>query len=489
MAGIGFELKRLFKKEGVFSVLLAGLHSTAVTVGPTLIVIIALNIMYMLPPYVEITYQEKELLSSTILYIFVFALILTSPINIILSKYMADKIYEEEYARIFTAVDAGSVLIGMGVAILGIPFGCIMYTKGNLPLYYVFVSYLFFAGISLTFYYMTFITVLKEYGKITYSFLGSLAVGILFVVVSVFLYDVAIVDAILFGMALSFMLIATMLLLFIKRSFKQHSQNAAELFEYIKKDVWLIVTNALYVLGLYIHNFVFWFSSDYRIVVSKIFVSAPDYDMAAYLAMLSNISLLVIFIVNVETKFHTAYKAYCESIIGAAGKDIRRAKQKMIETLRKETIYIIQIQVIINIGVYIAAILTLPKMGMDGIMLAMYPVLSVGYMILFLVQCFLIYLFYLDDSKGAALVSVVFFTATLMGALITVHFPPALSGLGLVFGASCGFTTAFFRLRYMLTHLDKHIYGRGTIVKQSKKIKKKQNMVTVYSFSDKEKGR
>lgn len=487
MAGIGFELKRLFKKEGVFSTIFAGIYATAVTIGPTVIVIIALNIMYMLPPYLEIAYRDREVLSSTILYVFVFALILASPINNILSRYVADKIYEEDYSSIFTAVETGSVLIAICVGILGIPFGYAMYTIGNLPLYYVFASYLFFAGLSFTFYYMTFITVLKEYRKITYSFLGSLAVGVLFVIISVYWFDVVIVDAILLGLMISFNLIAMILLLFIKKSFVNHNHNSVELLSYIKKGWWLILANIFYILGLYVHNFVFWFFSDYKILVANVFKSAPTYDMATYLAMLSNISVLVIFVVNVETKFHTAYKAYCESIIGAAGKDIRRAKEKMIETLRRETIYIVQIQIVVNIIVYIAALVIFPKIGIEGIVLSMYPVMSIGYMILYLVQCLMIYMFYLDDQKGAPMAGGIFFAGTLLGSMVAVHLIPSLAGLGVVFGASCGFTAAFFRIRYKLKHLDRHIYGRGKIVKQVKSIKK-HNSVTVYSFGNKEKG-
>lgn len=488
MAGIGFELKKLFKKESVFSTLLGGIHATAVTIGPTIIVIIALNIMYMLPPYIDMVYQDKEVLSSTILYVFIFSLILASPINILLSRYMADKIYEEEYTTIFTSVETGGLLIGISVAILGIPFGYAMYTVGGLPLYYVFISYLFFAGLAFTFYYMTFITVLKEYGKITYSFLGSLIVGILVTVISVYMFDMKIVDAILLGLAIAFVLIATLLLVFIKKNFRHHSHNFKELFFYIKKDVWLIMANVFYIWGLYIHNFVFWFQSDHRIIVAKVFVSDPSYDMATYLAMLSNISILVIFVVNVETKFHTAYKAYCESIIGAGGKDIRRAKEKMIETLRRETIYIIQIQVIINIIVFLVALVILPKIGIEGLVLTIYPVMSVGYMILYLVQCFMIYLFYLDDARGAAFVGAVFLIGAFLGSLVSVHLPPGLAGLGIVFGAACGFTAAFFRIRYMLIHLDRHIYGRGKIVKQVKTLNKKHDIITVYTFTNQNEG-
>lgn len=487
MAGIGFELKKLFKKEGVFSTIFAGIYATAVTIGPTIIVIIALNLMYMLPPYIGMAYKDKDVLSSTILYVFIFSLILASPINIILSRYVADKIYDEDYSSIYTAVETGTVLIAVCVGILGIPFGYAMYTIGDLPLYYVFASYIFFAALSLTFYYMTFITVLKEYRKITYSFLGSLAIGFLIVVIGVYIFGISIIDAILFGLMFSFMLIAMLLLTVIKKSFIKHNGNYKEVLSYIKKGWWLILANALYIWGLYVHNFVFWELSPYQVIVANVFVSAPSYDMATYLAMLSNISILVIFVVNVETKFHTAYKAYCESIIGAAGKDIKRAKQKMIETLRRETIYIVQIQVIVNIIVFIAALVIFPRIGIEGVALSMYPVLSIGYMILYLVQCMMIYMFYLDDQKGAPLAGLAFFIGNLVGSLVSVNLSPAMAGLGVVFGSACGFTVAFFRIRYKLIYLDRHIYGRGKIVKQIKS-SKKQNSVTVYSFRNINKG-
>ena len=108
MAGIGFELKKLFRKQDVFSAAFATVYAAAVTVGPTVIMILALNIMYQLPAYTQMSYQDKDLLGSTILYALVFSLILVAPVNIILSRYMADKIYEEDYAGIYGAVEKGN---------------------------------------------------------------------------------------------------------------------------------------------------------------------------------------------------------------------------------------------------------------------------------------------------------------------------------------------------------------------------------------------
>ena len=48
MAGIGFELKKLFEKEGIFNGLKASVYSTIVTIGPTLIsiaLIISFNML------------------------------------------------------------------------------------------------------------------------------------------------------------------------------------------------------------------------------------------------------------------------------------------------------------------------------------------------------------------------------------------------------------------------------------------------------------
>ena len=64
MAGIGFELKKLFNKEGIISSVFAGLYATIVTIGPTIMVIVALNLMYFLLPYIEISLNEREVLSS-----------------------------------------------------------------------------------------------------------------------------------------------------------------------------------------------------------------------------------------------------------------------------------------------------------------------------------------------------------------------------------------------------------------------------------------
>lgn len=489
MAGIGFELKKLFKKEGIISTVFAGVYATVVTIGPTIMVILALNLMYFLLPYVNVSYHDREVLSSTILYVFIFSLVISSPLNIILSRYTADKIYQENYDSILPALDMGNLLLAILVVLTGVPFGAAMYFIGELPLSYIFTSYLFYSGLVFTFYYMTFITILKEYRKITYSFLFSLLAGILFSCIAVFWWKFSVVDGILDALAISFNLIAVLLMARLRRNFRNHDRNNTEVLHYFKEHRLLFAANAFYILGLYSHNFIFWFLSDYQVTVANVFISAPVYDVVTYLAMLSNISVLVIFVVNVETKFHTAYKFYCESIIGASGKDILQAKARMIEVLRRELLYIVQMQMIINICVFVLVIAFASDLGITGRILTMYPVMSVAYMILYLVQSMMIFLYYLDDAKGAALAGFIFMLGTVVGSCISVRLSAVFAGGGVLFGAFLGFTVVFFRIRSKLIHLDEHIFCRGNIgavqVKKhfSHKDDKKQTKVVVYTFN------
>lgn len=489
MAGIGFELKKLFNKEGIISTVFAGIYATIVTVGPTLMVILCINLMYYLLPYVDIPWIEREILSSTILYVFIFSLIISSPLNIILSRYTADKIYLEEYDSILPAMDTGNLLLAGLTALTGIPFGIAMYFVGGFPLGYIVVSYLFYSGLVFTFYCMTFITLLKEYRKITYSFLFSLAVGVLFSLAAVFWLNISVVYAIVDALAISFNLIAVLLMFRLRRNFRNHNKTNGEVLRYFKKYSMLFFASLFYTLGLYGHNFIFWFFSPYQVVVANVFISAPVYDVATYLAMLSNISILVIFVVNVETKFHTAYKTYCESIIGASGKDILKAKKQMIEVLRKEFLYIIQIQMIINICIFVLVIAFASDLSVTGRIFMMYPVMSMAYMVIYLVQCMTIFQYYLDDAGGAAAVGLIFMLASTAGSLISLRFSPIYAASGVLFGALCGFTLAFFRIRYKLIHLDEHIYCRDNITgpRVKKRLRKKdvqqQERTVVYSFN------
>lgn len=81
MAGIGYELKKVFKEESISSLVGGIAYSTIVTVGPTVVVMATIIALYTVLGWVSVSSYEQTLLSSTILYGFIFALLVTAPLN------------------------------------------------------------------------------------------------------------------------------------------------------------------------------------------------------------------------------------------------------------------------------------------------------------------------------------------------------------------------------------------------------------------------
>lgn len=121
----------------------------------------------------------------------------------------------------------------------------------------------------------------------------------------------------------------------IRSYFRENSGRYRRVFHYFREYWPLVLTNFLYTLGLYIHNFVFW-TTDLHMVIARSFVCVTTYDMATCLAMFTNISASVIFISRVEMNFHERYKAYSEAVIGGRGADIEITKKRMFRLLAED---------------------------------------------------------------------------------------------------------------------------------------------------------
>ena len=81
MAGIGYELKKIFKDDSIIRIASGVAYSSVVVIGPTVIVIATVVALYTFLGFTSISYYERELLSSTVLYAFIFSLLLRFLLN------------------------------------------------------------------------------------------------------------------------------------------------------------------------------------------------------------------------------------------------------------------------------------------------------------------------------------------------------------------------------------------------------------------------
>ena len=254
---------------------------------------------------------------------------------------------------------------------------------------------------------------------------------------------------------------------FIKRYFRRNSNQYKKVLGYFKRYWQLIVTNFLYISGMYVHNFVFW-NTDMKMVVVNSFVCNQPYDMASCLAMFTNISATIIFIAHIEMHFHEKYKAYSESVIGAKKADIDNDKRRMFRQMGSSLMNLARIQFIITVVVYLMCIVFLPRFGFSGLVMSIYPCLAAGYFILFLMYSAILFLYYFNDMAGMVWTTLGFFLITLVVSIFAVRLDEIWYGIGVVLGSFTGWTVAYMRLRWIERHIDRHIFCSGDLLKRGK---------------------
>lgn len=470
MAGIGVKLNQIYQKNTITTDLVGFFYSTVVTIAPLLVVIINLMLMQKVLHFNTVSYINREIFSCTILYVFIFSLLTTSPFNAVLSRYMSDVIFEERYEDVQPCHRVGLLTNLCFSCLFAIPFCFWEHLVGGVPIYYVFTGYCCFVSLVIVFYNMLYLSICKEYRLISLYFLVGMVTAFLLSVFLRYVCGVSITYSMLLSLTVGFFLAAVLEWAKIHQFFPDNSEEYRRVFQYFRQYWQLILINFLYTLGLFIHNFVFW-GTDMAMHLVNTFVCNQPYDMATCLAMFTNISASVIFISRVEMYFHKRYRDYADAVFGGRGIDIRNTRQRMFRQLGSELVTLVRLQFIVSVVVYLLFVIFLPRIGYAGMVMRIYPMVAAGYFVLFLMYAEIIFLYYFEDLNGALFTAIGFCVSTLLGSLIAVHLSAIFYGIGVWVGAVIGFTVAYIRLRWLEKHLDEHMFCRGNVMKRAKGIK------------------
>lgn len=470
MAGIGVKLNRIYQKNTITTNLVGHFYSTVLTIAPLFVVLVNLMLMEKTLEFNTVPYVSRELFSCTVLYVFIFALLTTSPFNAVLSRYLSDVIFEERYEDIQPCYRVGLLTNMVFSCLFAVPFCLWEYLVGRVALYYVCTGYCCFVGLVMVFYNMLYLSICKEYKLISAYFVSGMVVAYVLALVfrRVFLFDIS--YSMLLALTVGFLVTAVLEWAKIYQFFPECGREYRRVFVYFKRYWQLIAINFLYTLGLFVHNFVFW-TTDMAMHLVRTFVCNQPYDMATCLAMLTNLSASVIFISRVEMHFQPRYREYSDAVFGKRGSDIQNARKRMFRQLGSELMTLVRLQFIVSVVIYLLFVVFLPRMGYAGTVMRIYPMVAAGYFVLFLMYAEIIFLYFFEDLNGALITAMVFCVSVFLASLISIRLPTIFFGTGVWVGSMVGFTIAYLRLRWLERNLDAHIFCRGDIMKRSKGIK------------------
>lgn len=463
MAGIGFELKKIYRKEGISRTLMGAAYSSMVVVGPTLVIIAAILLLYLFLDMTVVGMAQRELLSSTILYCFIFSVCLTTPFNAVFGRYIADKFYQERLDDILSSYRTGVALVSVLAAAMSVPVMLSLYFRGGIDLPFILGAFVLWASIVVVFFSIGYLHATKDYKVIFAFFAGGIAVGSLVACILFFWVGIDQVHAILYGLALAFFLIAACEFGYVHYMFPR-GRNYTACLRYLWTERGVFATEFFYFLSLYVHNFVFWTTPEH-LYVANTYYSHMAYDMATCLAMFTNITATVIFTVIAETHFHGTYQDYMESVIGGTYRTIQKNKKIMFRTLSQQLGQVFATQIAITCVLFMLLIIFGLRLGFSSETMRIYPVLAVAFLGVFLMYCNVVYMHYFEDHTGTVLTTFITCAVTAVGSLFCAYrMPVECYGLGLLAGMLCGWTFSYFRLRWLERTFEAHIFCRYKVV-------------------------
>lgn len=463
MKGTGERLNRIFGENSLAAKLVGVGYSIVITIAPMLIIIGTIFLLQTGFGFRTLEYSTRVLFSSTVMYIFMFSLLITTPVSVVVGKYVSDMVYLEQYDEIMPCFYTCLGISQIAAFLMGIPFGIHEYMVGGVDALIVLLSYFGFNAAVFMTYTMSFLNICRDYLRVALYYCTGMGLTLLTAFLLTDVWHLSIVPSLLLALDTGLLVTAACGFAQVRQYFPDNSGNYRKVLSYFGKYLPALLSSTLYIVGLYVHNFVFW-GSDLRVVAADSFVSADVYDMAAFLGLLTNISATVIFITDVERNFRDKYGTLMESITGGRLEDIVLNKQRVFRQTRQTLTGLIRRQFVFCVVVYLLFVVFMPQLGISSFVMQIYPCLAAGYFVMFAVYAILILMNYFSDNMGSLWTSLIFFGVTLVVSLFARDLSDIWYGIGLFAGSFTAWTFGFFRLRWFEMHFDERTFCQGDII-------------------------
>ncbi|SDK82206.1 Uncharacterized membrane protein [Maridesulfovibrio ferrireducens] len=446
MAGIGFELRRMLGKDSYLSEMSAYLYAAMVSSGPWLMSVLCLSILG-LYSYSGFSRLDQEIFRTTIVYVYAFTLVYVGYIQLVVTRYLADKFYLGEERITLTAFFSSSILVLIVGSIIGIGG---LWTF-ELTITYKIIAVVLFLIVAMIWLAMIFLSAVKDFRSIVQAFaIGtSISVGAAFL-----LYPVMGLNGYLLGYTFGQAVIYFWLLARLLAEFPARRVWDWGMLSYFLKYWELALIGMLFNLAIWIDKILFWFAPDSRMVVP--YLRTHDmYEGPIFFAYLTIVPTLAIFLVKIETKFYEHYHDYFAKIISKKNlSSILEEKKGMVLMLKESLREILIVQGSLTLLCLFMASDFIEIVGLSPIQKPLLQIALIGSLMQVMLSVAVIILFYFDLRKEVLLITLIFLFSNAGLTLLSMKLGFTFYGYGYCYSCFISLLCAYYFVSKSVTDLE-----------------------------------
>lgn len=424
MAGIGFALQRMLDKETLAGRLQAYAFAALVGSGPWVLSIVAILAIGLVNTRQRGPLDAVAQFQVSITYLMAASLILTSPLQLMFNRFLADRLYEGRDRNLLANLLGALVVVFAAAGVFG-SLALALWFDG--PLLYrqcMLTGFVTLCGIWVV---VVFASAVKAYLPVLLVFLVGYGIT---VGVSLGLRGFGL-SGLLLGFVVGQASLFFALLALLVRRYPADGMVSFAFLRRARIYPSLIFTGLLYNLGAWADKFIFWADPLTGVEVIAPLRASPIYDLPIFLSYLSLIPGMAVLLIRIETDMAGKCEAFYLAITrGATLAQIMQAKAALIDAVRASLLAIVKVQGATTAICLLMGEELLQWFGISPVYRVLLNIDLLAVAVQLLLLAVLNVLFYLDQRQAALRLGLLFLVSNTLLSWLTLALGPAFFGYG-----------------------------------------------------------
>jgi uncharacterized membrane protein len=450
MAGIGFELRRLLRKNTLVGLIEAYAYAGIIGSGPWVFSIVGILLIGIFSASVIVPDFLVTQFQTSVTYLVASSLILTGLVQLAFTRFVSDRLFEKKKDVILPNLH-GLLLVVVAVSSLLGTF-CLFVMLPGLGLIYRLLMLAGFVLMCGVWVLTILLSGMKRYKAIVILFGGSYSL----IVLSAFWLRSYGLEGLLGGFVFGNFVLLTGMWTMTVREFSVRQELIS--FEFAQLKLLyptLMAIGFLYNLGVWVDKFMFWYFAPTSDQIIGLLRASLIYDLPVFLSYLSIIPGMAVFLVRIETDFVEYYDKFYDAVRGGGSLEY-------IESMRDEMVYSIQqglgeiakIQTLAVLATFVAGPALLRSLEISELYLPLLYVQVIGAGLQVGLMAILNVFFYLDQRRVVLMLCIEFVLLNVLLTSFTLWFGAALYGYGFTLSVLITLCTGLVMLSRQLNRLE-----------------------------------
>ncbi|CAD5108744.1 exopolysaccharide Pel transporter PelG [Zestomonas carbonaria] len=448
MAGIGFELRKILSRDSYTATLRAYLYAGLISSGPWVLSIISVMLIGVLSLGTVLPDVLIRQFLITVTYLMAGSLILTGGLQLFFTRFISDRLFERKHGMILPNLVGILLLVTIASGLLAVVLLGTLFEESFAYRLLVMANFVVLCNLWLV---IIFLSGMKAYKRI----LAVMFVGYALMVASAYLLRFLKMEGLLLGLLIGH---SSLLFIFLFDILREYPADRMVAFDFLDRRqvfVSLLLTGFCYSLGIWIDKFIFWFNPATSDAVIGPLRASMLYDLPIFLAYLSIIPGMAVFLVRIETDFAEWYERVYAAIRGGETlQHIGWLKEQMILAIRQGLLEICKVQGLTLVLLFLLAPQLLSWLGISHYYLPLFYVDVIGVSIQVVFMALLNVFFYLDKRAIVLELCVLFVLANGALTLFSQMLGPSFFGYGFTLSLLLCVLLGLYRLTSALDDLE-----------------------------------